>query len=656
VSGAGKPDGKKMAPVDCQPGSAAPPARGWQEHAVVLLLAGLLAGLIGGTIALSVSDAFQAGFSGADEPAHFLNGYFVSSYFKHHFGSNPMAYAAEFYLHYPKISIGHWPPAYYGLLGMILMPMQATVQHAFLINLVIAALPAAGVALATGTLARAMIVAFPATTTFHSAVDLRSVAHPGGRTHAGATDAGSAIARTPSGLVLTWAFFSALIYAFAPLVIEGQAFFMADQALAACCAVATIVWVAYVRRPGWKRALPFAALCALAVLIKGNGWLLGLLPVFHIVLTGRWRLLTSPRLYVALGLVALAVVPWYKLTAGISADGFNYRMGAPYAWLALKTNAVMLAGQVGLPGLLLAGWAVVTQFRQRLRKPESWLMVSAALSLVLATLTLQSIVPVDIVDRYMAPALPAIVVLAMTGIGDLGARLLALHRQAAGNTIALILAMSMLVPGIVHLAEREPKIGYRTAEVLATRQVRQLGPARPADPAPSAAATSIEVQTSAPARKPGPMHSGERASQLWLIDGNSGAEGAFIADMATGDPNLDDYAVRASKLFADSNFMGSSYTLKFSDARAVLEEVKRLGIGKVVIVRAYDLPAYGHSVQLFDAVRLPDSGFVKKLSLAHRNRKGTTEYYEATGPVLPNIAAIRKFGLPAKAGGLANQL
>jgi hypothetical protein len=509
----------------------------------------------------------------------------------------------------------------------------------------------------------------PSGTAFGSRAYRRAGANPDAGWDADKINAsGVLIDRDRSGFILSWAFVGALIYAFVPLVMEGQSFFMADQALAACCVAATIVWTGYVVRPNWCGALLFGALCSLAVLIKGNGWLLALLPLFHIIMTGRWRLLTAPRLYVALLLVALTIVPWYRLTAGISADGFNYRMGTEYAWLALKTNIVMLGQQVGVPGLLLAGWAVIAQFRQRRRNPESWIIVSAALSLVLSTLTLQSIVPVDIVDRYMAPALPAIVVLAMAGVGDLGTRLMALRRQMAGNAIALILTLSMLVPGIVHLIEREPKIGYRTAEVLAMGKAglsagngpasRLSGSAAPAATSASTRITDHSAHNSrmSPTMETAPTPARASAAELWLIDGNSGAEGAFIADMATGDPELQDYAVRASKLLAESNFMGNRYRLVYADAAAVLQEVKRLGIGRVVIVRAYDQPAYGHSTQLRDAMQLPDSGYTKKLTLTHRNRMGSTEYYEAIAPVSPNIAAIRKLGLPAKAANLSNNL
>lgn len=106
-------------------------------------LGGFALALLAGALVLAQLRAYQAGFSGADEPAHFLNGVFVSSYLHGHAGSNPMAYAVEYYLHYPKISIGHWPPAYYGLLGLLMLVLPATPQAAFAINLVVGALPAA---------------------------------------------------------------------------------------------------------------------------------------------------------------------------------------------------------------------------------------------------------------------------------------------------------------------------------------------------------------------------------------------------------------------------------------------------------------------------------------------------------------------------------
>ena len=524
-----------------------------------------LCALAVGILAMWLAKSYQSGFSGADEPSHFLNGYFIADYLRHHLGANPMAAATEFYVHYPKISIGHWPPAYYGFLGILFTVLPPTMPVAFAINALVAALPAVGIAAALAMLS--------------------------GRR--------AAIA-------------GVLIYALTPLALEGQVMFMVDQPLAACLVAATAVWIGYAHAPGWGKAIGFALLAALAVLIKGNGWLVVFIPVFHILLSANWRLLLSIRLYVAAAVAATLVVPWYMLTAKIAADGFNYQAGFAYAYQALAANLGTLAHELTPAGLLLAVFGAAAEFRERTHAPLRWTVVSGIISLVLATLTLQSLVPVDIVDRYMAPALPAVVVLVVLGAGRVLAWLARGRGPGLAGAAAAVLAVVMAVPGIRHLAERPPKADMGIAQLA------------------------------------GALASGHQPA-LTVIDGPAGAEGAFIAQMAVHDTGLQGYVVRASKLLADSNFMGSSYTLKFSDARQVLAELHRLGVQHVVIVRPHDLPAYPHSRQMRDALAAGGSGFVLKQSLQHQYRGGNTEVYEAEGTPAPDIAAVRSFGLPAKA-------
>lgn len=525
-------------------------------------LGGYTLALLAGALVLVVFRVYSAGFSGADEPAHFLNAYFISTYLHGHVGSNPMAYAAEYYLHYPKISIGHWPPAYYGVLGVLLLALPATPQAAFIVNLLISALPAAALGLTVAWLAGRRI-----------------------------------------------ALASCLIYALTPLALEGQAFFMLDQALTACCVAATMAWLAYTRRPNWTRALLFAALCGAAVLIKGNGWLIVLMPLFHMLLTRGWRLLASPKLYVAALAAGLVVAPWYWLTSSISADGFNYQAGLPYAWKALSANLHTLLRNLSLAGVALAVLAVALEYRRRKAAPERWSVVSAAISLILATLMLQSLVPVDIDDRYLAPALPAFAALAALGLFHVCAG----ARRSHALPLGVLLTLAMLAPGISHLIARAPKVDMRTADI---------------QPAPSNHTT------------------------VWIIDGSSGAEGALIAHLAVRDPALKHYAVRASKLLAASDFMGTHYALKYQQPQQVLDELLRLGTHYVVLVRLDNEAPFPHSAQLSAAMQLPDAPFRRIATLPHRNRAGVTEIYAFSGIAKANVGAVRQLGVPAKSGAL----
>jgi hypothetical protein len=505
--------------------------------------------LLAGMASLWVTGAWAAGFSGADEPAHFLNAWFVALYGREALGQNPLFFATEFYLHYPKLSIGHWPPAYYGLVAPVFWLLPATPRTALAVNLLVSALSAMGVALLLNRLA--------------------------GR---GAALAGAAL------------------WALSPLALEGFAFFMLDQPLAASAFAATIAWAAFRNRRKLLMVVLFSGLAALAILIKGNGWLLVFVPPLHIALTGEWRMLRDWRVWAAAALGAALVGPWYAATAGISADGFNYRPGPAYAAQALFFNLQALAANLGL-ALPLAACGAAVEWRRRKADAHRWSLVAACIALVAATLVLQSLVPVDLDARYMAPAMPACAVLAILG----GLALLERLPSPAAAASALL-----VVPGLLHLALREPKADLRLEE---------------------------------PA---------EAAEGAWLVDGGSGAEGAFAAAMAVRDPGLRNYAVRGSKLLSESDFMGRGYRSKFTAPGPVLAELGRLGIGGVVISGRTGVAPQPHTALLREALRRPGSGYRLTAVYRYRNRPGASEVYRADRPVTANAAAIRALGLPEK--------
>ena len=59
-------------------------------------------------------NAFRSELSGSpDEPAHYVTGLMVHDYIAAGFPHSPMSYARNYYLHYPKVALGHWPPFFY---------------------------------------------------------------------------------------------------------------------------------------------------------------------------------------------------------------------------------------------------------------------------------------------------------------------------------------------------------------------------------------------------------------------------------------------------------------------------------------------------------------------------------------------------------------
>ena len=58
--------------------------------------------------------AYQAEYDGhPDEAAHFVSSLLVRDYIGQWPWPDPLPWAIQYYIHYPKVAIGHWPPGYY---------------------------------------------------------------------------------------------------------------------------------------------------------------------------------------------------------------------------------------------------------------------------------------------------------------------------------------------------------------------------------------------------------------------------------------------------------------------------------------------------------------------------------------------------------------
>src|SRR5689334_23060800 len=86
------------------------------EHSNTLPIAQLtllvFAVAISVTILLQVlGGAWKAECGGyPDEPAHFMTGLMIRDYLVSGFHKSPIAFAEDYYLHYPKVAFGMWGP------------------------------------------------------------------------------------------------------------------------------------------------------------------------------------------------------------------------------------------------------------------------------------------------------------------------------------------------------------------------------------------------------------------------------------------------------------------------------------------------------------------------------------------------------------------
>lgn len=471
-----------------------------------------------------------------DEAAHLVNAMLVLDYLREAPFTNPWHFAQAYYLHFPRVSIGHWPPLFYGVQAAFFALFGRSAAVAMALQAVIGGL-AAG---ASATLVQYRLG------------------------WAAGLAAGVLVLASPALLFLLDAV-------------------MLDTFLALWVFGAAMCWAWFARRPGGGAATCFAVCAIGAIMTKGNGFALALLPPLHALWTRDARPLLDRRAWFAAIAVAVATLPWYVLTYRMAAGGFNYAWGWDYTGRALPAylGAVLpTLGAIGVAGFCIGA---VRAAWPRPGVPDH-LLVALSCTTV-AMLLFQAIVPADITPRYLVAFVPAAVVVVADGLAVALRRLVPGRGGAAsfGTMVALLLLANAAM--IVRL----PHVAPFGMDAVARR-----------------------------------ILDSPDANGLVLVAGSARAEGALIAAFAVRDPACTHYVLRASQMLATSNFMGSRYAARFDDAGAVARWLGSSGIGWLVLDESPDAAKWLHDRQLA-AVAGSASGW--RLVDQHPTADGTLRLY-----------------------------
>jgi hypothetical protein len=235
-------------------------------------------------------------------------------------GSTPLAFANDYYAHYPKVAIGHWPPVFYLYQSVWLMVFGISRGSILMLT----AATTATLGLLTTWLCRREGVERPI-----------------------AALAGAVTALLPQSLATT---------------LEV----MADPLTAATTLAAAILGQRWLWDPSGRRACVFAAASSVAILTKGNAAALTLAPPLAIAVRGRLRLLRDLKFWIPTPLLFLLVFPWYwsvrNLARAEFVPGYTESLPARMAH-ALGANLQHTASLCGYLLLILAllslrrGWA-----------------------------------------------------------------------------------------------------------------------------------------------------------------------------------------------------------------------------------------------------------------------------------------------------------
>jgi hypothetical protein len=449
---------------------------------------------------LASSGALTSDFSAfEDEPAHLMSSLMLRDYLVSGLPGAPLAWAKDYYLHYPKVTIGHWPPLLPALLGAwttVLGDSHFAILSFF------------------------CVLAAAVATTIHAGA--RALAGPGIAALAG------------------------LAWLLVPVVQRYGHMTLTELLLALFCTLSVLAFARFLEHARARDSLLFALFAVAAILTKGSGVFLALVPPLAIAMTGRWRLLVRPALWLAPLVVGLCTAPWYVATIGISTSSWvgGSRPTLAHAWRALgfyPRELFLIAGPL-VGGLALVGLAAALASKAR---RGAW---AAQAAWVPSLILCHMLVSTGPQARHLVLLVPVWLMFAACGARFLAERL---PRLALGRVHLAPAAFALALVPFLDI-ERKDCRGYAEA-------ARKI-----------IADDALEL---------------DRV----LIDSDSRGEGGFVTAVALNEARPGHIVLRASKVLAYSDWMGTRVEPLFGSDDDMQRWLAEHGVEIVAIDDSIDL-------------------------------------------------------------------
>jgi len=342
-----------------------------------------------------VSGAFHSAFDHhPDEPAHFVTGLMLRDYVVQGFPAAPMAFATDFYLHYPEVAFGHWPPVFYLLQAGWMLPFPS--NHTSLLLL-----------MALLTSCTACILCHTAAQHFS-----RMLAILAGLTYI--------------ALPLTQQFASEVMIE-APSTLFGF--------------IAALAIVPVLDRSTWRGAAWFGMAASVAILTKSSGWSLALTPIIALSLSRKWKGNTVARFFLSGGIVVVLCVPFYIWTRRMAFAGTEGKpMTARHTAEALAQLIGCLPDALGIVLLLLAAGGLFLKVILPLRTAaveNVWAVMAAYL---VSVIVFHAIAPTIAEPRKIVMTMPVLLLFSFAALDWLGRRRQWMAKAAALAVLAFFTA------------------------------------------------------------------------------------------------------------------------------------------------------------------------------------------------------------------------
>lgn len=429
-----------------------------------------------------------------DEPAHAVTSLMVRDYLASGFSQSPLTFAQQYYENFPKVALGHYPPAYYALAGGLLLPWR---QPQVLLVL------------------QAVLIGCLAVQVFWM---------------------GRKMMRENTALV------AAVLCASFPVTLKLSQLVMADLLLACLSLLAVEIWARFMEKSGVKLALLFGFTAAAAILTKGSGLALALVPAVSLFSLGRWDLLKKPAFWLAGVPVAVLAGPWMLYSSKITKEGMvsdgvvDFALGAiNYYAFSLSSTFGLMTVMVAVPGLAL--WLGLMKIKVRLDPRRA-----ALLGLMAGTALVMLFIPTGYSTRYFMPIVPAVAFLAVSFF-EVSLKKTQLPQFGMA---CLVLLLWLQIPNFLV----KNVTGYRTA-------------------------VSASLEKLAAGQK-----------EDWLVCADPRGEGAVIASAAFALPAQAPSPLtvhRGSKELSTEDWLGRDYKPAFETSEAMTDYLDKSGIRRVFV-------------------------------------------------------------------------
>lgn len=494
--------------------------------------AAVFAGLFLVSLAFQIqSGAWRSDFGGhADEAAHVVTSLMVRDYLAGGFleDPHPLRFAEGYYERFPRVALGHYPPGFYLVAAPALLLFRTGATLLVLMNFF-----SAGAGLLLFVFGRRLL-------------------------------------RRESGAVMI-----AFLYVALPQTRTYTAIVMADLLLVVFSLLAALSFLRFLQEGRSRDSLFFGCWAAAAILTKGSGMGLALLPPLALLFSGKGRLLLAPRLWLATLPVLLFAFPWMLLTAGITGEGMQEIGFTEWIRSALPFYGGAIVREAGYTGFAaFSGAALFGLHRGVVRKQPAGHGEAVLWALLMGGLGVALVVPAGLDHRYLMPVIPSLLLLGAGAVQALSPAVPGKWQQV------LVAAFALAVLGETARSVQKFYTGASEAVRLAVGE----------DHADGVAGEPVRL----------------------LVVSNATGEGAVIAAAALEIRTAGLQVARGSKILSTSDWMGRGYRLAFETEKEFFAILRNGKIGYLIIDDVLS-DAPGHWSATRDRLDTPGDGRLTRI-------------------------------------------